>query len=83
MRFRERESRAPADVEADMPCASEGVLLYGNRRVLVCGRALKLIVWMAAHQTRINAMAPAAGQLWLTWKGDGEHSLSGDLKTAL
>jgi|GEM_PF-1074486 len=61
--------------EADLRC--EGM------RVTLRGRALRLILWLAAHQSRINESAPESGQIWLTWKGEGPNSITGDIRTKL
>lgn len=63
--------------------AEEGILILGNRRLVVYGRTLKVILWLIDRQQRINQIASAAGQLWLTWKGDGSHSITGDIKAPL
>ena len=50
------------------------------------GRTLRLAIWLATHQARINAAAGECGQLWLTWKGERgavERTISGDLRTRL
>jgi hypothetical protein len=60
-----------------------GELRWGATRVALRGRALRLILWLAGHQTRINSTAPDCGQLWLTWKGEGPQSIAGDIKTRL
>lgn len=62
---------------------SEGELRYGGMRMRLRGRALRLILWLAGHQTRINDTAPESGQIWLTWKGDGPRSIDGDIRTRL
>jgi hypothetical protein len=61
----------------------KGMLSCGATRVEVTGRALRLMLWMAARQERINAVAAASGQLWLTWKGEGLQSVEGEVKTRL
>jgi len=61
----------------------EGELRCGGARVRVVGRTLRLIAWLAAHQESLNQRAEESGQLWLTWKGDGPHSISGDIRTRL
>jgi hypothetical protein len=61
----------------------EGELRYGGSRMRLRGRALRLILWLAGHQTRINETAPESGQIWLTWKGEGPHSIDGDIRTRL
>lgn len=60
-----------------------GELRYRGLRVPLSGRALRLILWIAARQTRLNETAPESGQLWLTWKGDGLASIDGDIRTRL
>ena len=72
----------PSEASAAPP-AGEAVLLYGGRRLELRGRALKLILWVASRQRRINETAPLAGQLWMTWKGDGPRSIDGDIKAPL
>ena len=62
---------------------AEGELRCGQARLRVGGRALRLIAWLATHQERINQCAAESGQLWLTWKGDGPQSISGDIRTRL
>lgn len=61
----------------------EGELRYGSLRLRLRGRALRLILWLAGHQARINETAPESGQMWLTWKGDGPNSIDGDIRTRL
>lgn len=61
----------------------EGELRYGSQRVRLRGRALRLILWLAGHQTHINETAPESGQIWLTWKGEGPRSIDGDIRTRL
>lgn len=63
--------------------SAEGELRCGQARARVTGRTLQLIVWLATHQERINQSATESGQLWLTWKGDGPQSISGDIRTRL
>lgn len=58
-------------------------LRYHGTRVLLSGRSLRLILWIAARQRRLNATAPESGQIWLTWKGEGERSITGDIRTTL
>ena len=60
-----------------------GELRYGKSSVRVRGRALRLVLWLVEHQKRINETAPVTGQIWLTWKGLGADSMSGDLRTTL
>lgn len=61
----------------------EGELRCGGQRVRLRGRALRLIIWLAGHQARINETAPESGQIWLTWKGSGPSSIDGDIRTRL
>ena len=58
-------------------------LRMGPLRHTITGRTLRLIIWLAVHQADINATAADCGQLWVTWKGDGPGSISGDIKTRL
>jgi hypothetical protein len=61
----------------------EAVLVFRGQRLRLRGRALRLIAWVASRQERINETAPLAGQLWLTWKGDGPRSIDGDIRAPL
>ena len=61
----------------------QGELRCGGLRIALHGRTLRLILWMAAHQARINETAPERGQIWLTWKGSGPHAIDGDIRTPL
>jgi hypothetical protein len=56
------------------------VLRHGNHRIALSGRALHLILWLAAHHTTIDSVATESGQLWLTWKGS---SVMGEIRTHL
>lgn len=56
-----------------------GELQYGGGRLLLRGRALRLIVWIATRQKLINAAAAQDGQLRLTWKGESERAMRGEL----
>lgn len=60
-----------------------GELRYHGVRLVLSRRALRLILWIAARQHRLNVTAPENGQIWLTWKGEGERSISGDIRTTL
>jgi hypothetical protein len=78
---RERTGRSEGDGGGE---ADEAVLLvYDGRRIGLRGRTLKLILWVAGRQARINETAADVGQLWLTWKGDGLQSIDGTLKASL
>lgn len=68
------------DAAAD---AAEGTLCYGGARWPISGRALRLMLWLAAQQQRINTVASERGQLWITWKGNGPHSIDGEVKARL
>lgn len=68
---------------AEAPLAGQAILVVGDRRMPLDGRALRLILWVAARQTRINGMASEAGQLWMTWKGSGPRSIDGNIKAPL
>lgn len=67
----------------EMRLPDTGELRLGETRLTVRGRALRLMFWLAEHQATINFSAPRTGQLSLSWKGDGQHSISGDLRTLL
>ena len=79
----ELEQRQQGDSGGGDGKVIEGELRCGGQRVRLRGRALRLIIWLAGHQTRINETAPESGQIWLTWKGDGPHSIEGDIRTRL
>ncbi|GAC1448149.1 MAG: hypothetical protein PVSMB4_04840 [Ktedonobacterales bacterium] len=68
--------------QLDVP-PGDALLVYEGRRLALHGRTLKLILWVASRQRRINETAPEAGQLWMTWKGAGAHSIDGDIKAPL
>ncbi len=74
-------TRQPDATHDDVP--NQGELRCGGMRFALRGRTLRLIIWMAAHQERINETAPDSGQLWLTWKGNGPHAIDGDIRTPL
>jgi len=65
------------------PGAAEGELWCGGVRWPLRGRALRLILWLATRQGRINEVASESGQLWITWKGNGPRSIDGEVKTRL
>jgi hypothetical protein len=67
----------------DLGGTYKGELRYGSHHVRLRGRALRLILWLAGHQRRINETAPESGQIWLTWKGEGPRSIDGDIRTRL
>jgi hypothetical protein len=76
-------ARAGTCAGAEAPPAGQAILVIGDRRMPLDGRALRLILWVAARQTRINGMASEAGQLWMTWKGSGPRSIDGNIKAPL
>jgi hypothetical protein len=63
--------------------ATTGELCCEGVRLSVRGRTLRLMLWIATHQDRINTVASESGQLWLTWKGQGQRSIDGEVKTKL
>ncbi len=69
------------ELEDDAHIAGE--LCYGGERRRISGRTLRLMLWLAAQQQRINEVASDRGQLWITWKGDGPQSIDGEVKTRL
>jgi hypothetical protein len=62
---------------------AEGELTCGGHRWALSGRVLRLMLWLAARQQPINAVAAESGQLWITWKGSGPRSITGEVKTQL
>lgn len=78
----EANGQGGQDAEHDRR-GGEGVLIHARRRTILRGRALKLILWVARRQDFINDTAAAAGQLWMTWKGDGPGSIDGNIKVPL
>lgn len=56
------------------------ILRYRNQRIVLSGRILSQILWLAAHGSTINGVAAESGQLWLTWKGG---SIAGEIRTRL
>lgn len=75
-----RMAREDRQVSLD---GQDGELRIGRQSMRLTGRALRLILWLAHHQARINETAPESGQIWLSWKGDGQHSIAGDIRTRL
>ena len=69
--------------DSEQGAEHEGELRCGSLRVPLRGRTLRLILWLAGHQARINETAPESGQIWLTWKGEGPRSIDGDIRTRL
>ncbi len=57
---------ADKDAGVSVRGTETGVLVYHGQRIALDGRALKLVLWMAERQRRINRTAPVAGQMWLT-----------------
>src|SRR5258708_7966565 len=55
-------------------------LRYRGMRLSLSGRALHLVLWLAGHQDRLNATASERGQVWITWKGEGLHSIDGEFR---
>ncbi len=62
---------------------TQGELRYQGSRLFLYGRTLRLILWIAARQRHLNLVAPDCGQIWITWKGEAEDSISGDIRTPL
>jgi hypothetical protein len=58
----------------------DAILRYRNQRIVLSGRALHHILWLAAHHSAINSIAAESGQIWLTWKGG---SIAGEIRTRL
>lgn len=83
MSDREASSGGQPEALAEGQPSSDALLVYRGRRLALHGRALKLILWVAGRQRRINETAPEAGQMWMTWKGEGPHSIDGDIKAPL
>ncbi len=75
---RDRESS-----EAAGASTAEGELRCGGVHWPIGGRTLRLMLWLAVRQQRINEVASERGQLWITWKGSGPHSIDGEVKTRL
>lgn len=69
--------------EAGAGGSVEGELRCGGLRWPIGGRTLRLMLWLARRQQRINEVASERGQLWITWKGNGPHSIDGEVKTRL
>lgn len=81
---RDSEATAPALTDAGPPDDPvNGELRCGEQRWTVTGRTLRLILWLATRQQRINTVASTSGQLWITWKGSGPQSIDGEVKLRL
>jgi hypothetical protein len=74
---------ADKDAGVNVGEGETAVLVYHGQRITLQGRTLKLMLWVAERQWRINRTAPGAGQLWMSWKGDGPQSITGDIKAPL
>ena len=74
------QQTAPDDAETARP---QGTLCFDSKRIVVQGRALELMLWIARHQGNLNAVASQCGQLWMTWKGHSGDSISGNIQTPL
>lgn len=60
-----------------------GEFEYRGNHVELRGRALRLVLWIAAHQARLNATSAENGYLSLSWKGESAQSIEGDLHVRL
>lgn len=69
--------------EQDERGGEQGRLFLHGYKATVRGRTLQLMLWMAAHQTRINAIHSEGGQLWLTWKGTTSATIEGSITVRL
>ncbi len=59
------------------------VLHYGAIRLHLGGRTLRLVLWLAHHQDRVNVLGRNDGQLHLTWKGHRLEDIEGDIHFTL
>ena len=72
-----------AGAEQDERGGEQGRLFLHGYKATLRGRTLQLILWLAAHQTRINAIHSEGGQLWLTWKGTTSATIEGSITVRL
>ncbi len=61
----------------------EARLFLHGRKTRLRGRTLQLVLWLAAHQRRINAVPGESGELWLTWKGHADATIAGRIQVRL
>lgn len=52
-------------------------LSVDGRQIVLHGRTLHIVLWVANHQTDINTLRSINGQLWLSWKGMTKPSIIG------
>jgi hypothetical protein len=76
-------SKQLVESEQDERGGEQGRLFLHGYKATVRGRTLQLILWLAAHQTRINAIHSEGGQLWLTWKGTTSATIEGSITVRL
>ena len=74
--FQIRED-VPTDAsESALDVRSAGLSVDG-RQIVLHGRTLHIVLWIASHQTDINTLRSINGQLWLSWKGMNKPSIIG------
>ena len=73
----------PGDLPEAIAGARKALLHAGGESIVLKGRALRFILWIADHQKYINAARGNSGQLWLTWKGRPTPNIMGKLNIDL
>lgn len=58
-------------------------LYVGDNLMMLSGRSLHLVLWIAYHQGPINSLRSDHGQLWLSWKGISKPSIVGKLNVQI
>ncbi len=76
-------SGTPAGGETGDWNPDEGRIFYHGYKATVRGRTLQFILWLASNQARINSPHCDRGQLWLTWKGNENATITGKLNIEL
>lgn len=74
---------APSDVPGEAGGARRALLHVGGETMVLKGRTLQFILWLAEHQARINAARGTRGQLWLTWKGGVNAEIMGRIHVVI
>lgn len=76
-------SDVPSDAPSEAGSARRALLHVGGETMVLKGRTLQFILWLAEHQARINAARGTRGQLWLTWKGGVNAEIMGRIHVVI
>lgn len=73
----------PGDLPEGFADARSALLHAHGQSIVLKGRTLRFVLWLADHQTRLNAAYGRSGQLWLTWKGGPTPTIMGKVNIEL